>query len=42
MNFLELPDCMLMEIFEYLTYEEVSKNRLVSFPFFVETNSVNP
>ncbi|XP_014098760.3 uncharacterized protein pall [Bactrocera oleae] len=29
MNFLELPDCMLMEIFEYLTYEEVSKNRLV-------------
>ncbi|XP_011195915.2 uncharacterized protein LOC105220997 [Zeugodacus cucurbitae] len=29
MNLLELPECMLMEIFEFLTYEEVSKNRLV-------------
>ncbi|XP_004525425.1 uncharacterized protein LOC101449691 [Ceratitis capitata] len=29
MNLIELPDCMLMVIYEYLTYEEVSKNRLV-------------
>ncbi|XP_053953237.1 uncharacterized protein LOC128860037 [Anastrepha ludens] len=29
MNLLELPECMLMEIFEFITYEEVSKNRLV-------------
>ncbi|XP_036338290.1 uncharacterized protein LOC118748094 [Rhagoletis pomonella] len=29
MNLLELPDCMLLDIFEFLTYEEVSKNRLV-------------
>lgn len=41
MNLLEMPDCMLMEIFECLTYEEVSKSRLVSFPFFAKTNFIN-
>ena len=31
MNILELPDCMLEQIFEYLDYDEIAKKRLVSF-----------
>ncbi|KAG4079845.1 hypothetical protein HA402_014976 [Bradysia odoriphaga] len=30
MNLLELPDCMLEQIFECLTYDEIAKKRLVS------------
>lgn len=30
MNLLDLPQVILMEIFEYLTYDDVAKNRIVS------------
>lgn len=30
MILLDLPDCMLEQIFEHLTFEEISKKRLVS------------
>lgn len=29
MNLLDLPTCMLEQIFEYLSYDEVAKHRLV-------------
>lgn len=29
-NLLDLPDCMLEEIFSYLTYDEIAKKRLVN------------
>lgn len=29
MNLLDLPDCMLEQIFEYLSYDQISQNRLV-------------
>lgn len=29
MNLLDLPDCMLEQIFEYLSYDHISQNRLV-------------
>lgn len=34
MNLLDLPDCMLDEIFSYLTYDEIAKKRLVRKSLF--------
>lgn len=31
MHILDLPNVVLIEIFEYLSYDEVSKKRLVSY-----------
>ncbi|XP_062550742.1 F-box only protein 28 [Armigeres subalbatus] len=28
-NFLDLPDCMIEQVFEYLTYDEIAKKRIV-------------
>lgn len=30
MNILDLPDCMIEQIFEYLSYDEIARKRLVS------------
>lgn len=30
MNLLDLPDCMLEQILEYLSYDEIAKQRIVS------------
>lgn len=35
MHLLELPDCMLEQIFECLSYDEIAKKRLVSFVLFL-------
>lgn len=34
LNILDLPNLVLLEIFEYLSYDEVSKKRLVTFMMF--------
>lgn len=30
MNLLDLPDCMLEQVLEYLSYDEIAKQRIVS------------
>ncbi|XP_055531174.1 F-box only protein 28 [Wyeomyia smithii] len=29
MNFLDLPDCMIEQVFEYLSYDEIAKKRII-------------
>lgn len=38
LNILDLPNLVLLEIFEYLSYDEVSKKRLVTFMMFININ----
>lgn len=33
MHLLDLPDCMLEQVLEYLSYDEIAKQRIVSKKF---------
>lgn len=34
MHLLDLPDCMLEQVLEFLSYDEIAKQRIVSQCFF--------
>lgn len=41
MQLLDLPDCMLEQVLEFLSYDEIAKQRIVSQCFFKSNYLVN-
>lgn len=41
MHLLDLPDCMLEQVLEFLSYDEIAKQRIVSQCFFKSNYLVN-